>query len=224
MIFICPPLLADGDAAMRMFNADGSEGAMCGNGVRCAAEFLYTHGVRRDCIRIDTPTRRAAHAAPRGRRAVAGGDGPLLRRCRGCRGRRRRWAAGRCWMCRSARAGAAGGSTAWPWATRTAYVFTGDAPPAGADAGPVWPGAGAPPGVPRAASTWSSRSRSAPPALAVTVWERGSGATLACGTGACAVAAAAVLTGRCPTRRAHFGADARRHTGGTRPNGMIPRF
>ena len=29
---------------------------MCGNGVRCAAEFLYTHGVRRDCIRIDTPS------------------------------------------------------------------------------------------------------------------------------------------------------------------------
>ena len=55
VIFICPPLLADGDAAMRMFNADGSEGAMCGNGVRCVAEFLYTHGVRRDCIRIDTP-------------------------------------------------------------------------------------------------------------------------------------------------------------------------
>ena len=37
-----------------------------------------------------------------------------------------------------------------------------------------------------------------PTGLAVTVWERGSGATLACGTGACAVAAAAVLTGRCP--------------------------
>jgi len=55
VIFICPPLLADGDAAMRMFNADGSEGTMCGNGVRCVAEFLYTHGVRRDCIRIDTP-------------------------------------------------------------------------------------------------------------------------------------------------------------------------
>ena len=51
VIFICPPLLADGDAAMRMFNADGSEGAMCGNGVRCVAEFLYTHGIRRDCIR-----------------------------------------------------------------------------------------------------------------------------------------------------------------------------
>ena len=56
VIYLCPPLRADGDAAMRMFNADGSEGVMCGNGVRCAAEFLYTHGVRRDCIRIDTPS------------------------------------------------------------------------------------------------------------------------------------------------------------------------
>ena len=41
---------------MEMYNADGSQGIMCGNGVRCAAEFLYTHGVRRDCIRIDTPS------------------------------------------------------------------------------------------------------------------------------------------------------------------------
>ena len=40
-------------------------------------------------------------------------------------------------------------------------------------------------------------SRGRPSGLAVTVWERGSGATLACGTGACACAAAAVLTGRC---------------------------
>ena len=37
-----------------------------------------------------------------------------------------------------------------------------------------------------------------PLALTASVWERGSGATLACGTGACAAAAAAVLTGRCP--------------------------
>ena len=34
--------------------------------------------------------------------------------------------------------------------------------------------------------------------LKMRVWERGSGETLACGTGACAAAAAAVLTGRCP--------------------------
>ena len=33
------PAEADGDVRMRMFNADGSEGEMCGNGVRCLAKF-----------------------------------------------------------------------------------------------------------------------------------------------------------------------------------------
>ena len=55
VIYLCPPLLPGGDAAMRMFNSDGSEGAMCGNGVRCAAEFLCSHGLRRDCLHSDAP-------------------------------------------------------------------------------------------------------------------------------------------------------------------------
>src|SRR6478609_7607065 len=31
------------DARMRMFNADGSESEMCGNGVRCVAKFVHDH-------------------------------------------------------------------------------------------------------------------------------------------------------------------------------------
>ena len=54
IICICAPETPQGDAAMRMFNADGSEGKMCGNGVRCVAQYLYTHGVPRDTIEIDT--------------------------------------------------------------------------------------------------------------------------------------------------------------------------
>lgn len=42
VILICPSKTAD--AKMRMFNADGSEGKMCGNGVRCVAEYLFRHG------------------------------------------------------------------------------------------------------------------------------------------------------------------------------------
>ena len=42
VILICPSETAD--AKMRMFNADGSEGRMCGNGVRCVAEYLFRHG------------------------------------------------------------------------------------------------------------------------------------------------------------------------------------
>ena len=32
------------DVRMRMFNADGSEARMCGNGVRCVAKYAYDHG------------------------------------------------------------------------------------------------------------------------------------------------------------------------------------
>ena len=39
---------------MRIFNADGSEAQMCGNGVRCVAEWLYTHGVEKPVLTIDT--------------------------------------------------------------------------------------------------------------------------------------------------------------------------
>jgi diaminopimelate epimerase len=35
------------DARMRMFNADGSEGEMCGNGVRCLAKYVYDQGLAR---------------------------------------------------------------------------------------------------------------------------------------------------------------------------------
>ena len=45
LILIMPSERAD--ARMRMFNADGSEGEMCGNGVRCVAKYLYDHGLAR---------------------------------------------------------------------------------------------------------------------------------------------------------------------------------
>ena len=33
------------DAYMHMFNKDGSEGSMCGNGIRCTAKYIYDHGI-----------------------------------------------------------------------------------------------------------------------------------------------------------------------------------
>jgi diaminopimelate epimerase len=51
LILICP---AEGaDAEMRMYNADGSYSEMCGNGIRCVAKYVYDHGiVQRDVLRI----------------------------------------------------------------------------------------------------------------------------------------------------------------------------
>ena len=45
------------DAYMHMFNADGSEGSMCGNGIRCVAKYIYDHGIvekERRQLRIET--------------------------------------------------------------------------------------------------------------------------------------------------------------------------
>jgi diaminopimelate epimerase len=43
------------DARMQMFNADGSEAEMCGNGVRCVAKYVYDHGlVKKDELTIET--------------------------------------------------------------------------------------------------------------------------------------------------------------------------
>jgi diaminopimelate epimerase len=43
MIFIVPSQTAT--ARMRMFNADGSEAEMCGNGIRCVAKYIFDHGI-----------------------------------------------------------------------------------------------------------------------------------------------------------------------------------
>lgn len=52
-ILICPSDKAD--ARMRMFNADGSESEMCGNGVRCVAKYVYDHGIcKRPQLAIET--------------------------------------------------------------------------------------------------------------------------------------------------------------------------
>ena len=76
-------------------------------------------------------------------------------------------------------------------------VFTHEPPPAGAELAAWGRALEHHPAFPGGINVEFAQPIS-PTGLAVTVWERGSGATLACGTGACAVAAAAVLTGRCP--------------------------
>ncbi len=53
IILICSSDIAD--AKMRIFNLDGSEGKMCGNGIRCVGKYIFDNGERKQKqLRIET--------------------------------------------------------------------------------------------------------------------------------------------------------------------------
>jgi len=53
LILICPSAVAD--VRMEMYNVDGSRGQMCGNGIRCVAKYAYDHHLsRRNPLRVET--------------------------------------------------------------------------------------------------------------------------------------------------------------------------
>ena len=197
VIYICPPTLAGGDATMRMFNADGSEGRMCGNGVRCVAEYLYRHGLKRDTLEIDTRLagRKTLHRlgdgmwqADMGRfdathaalPAVGLGAGPLLHA--------ELVAAGRSWDAACLSMGNPHCVIQWPDPATL---------PEGAALAALGPEFERHPAFPEGINTEFVCVRD-PHHLIMRVWERGSGETLACGTGACASVAALALRGVCP--------------------------
>lgn len=55
LVLICRPESPGHDARMRMYNADGSEAQMCGNAIRCVAKYLFDHRiVPKDRMTIET--------------------------------------------------------------------------------------------------------------------------------------------------------------------------
>ena len=53
IVMICASKVAD--AKMRMFNADGSEGMMCGNAIRCVGKFLYDFDkIKKTTLTVET--------------------------------------------------------------------------------------------------------------------------------------------------------------------------
>lgn len=193
LICIAPPLLADADATMVMYNADGSEGVMCGNGVRCVAEYLYTHGTRKELIELDTLHagrktlyRMGEHLwrAGMGRFSLCAADLPVVGLGKGPLLDMPLVAAGRSWQVFCVSMG-----------NPHCVVFCEQLP--GAAQLAVWGEALAQhPAFPQGTNVEFVRVENAA-TLQVVVWERGSGATLACGTGACAAVVISVVRGLC---------------------------
>ena len=53
-ILLSAPSSSQADITMSFFNCDGKSAEMCGNGLRCAALFVYKHILKQSNIRLDT--------------------------------------------------------------------------------------------------------------------------------------------------------------------------
>lgn len=194
LILICPPSdPAVADFRMRMFNADGSESEMCGNGIRCVGKYVYDNGLtRKESVRIETLAGiRLLRLHPEGGKVktvtVDMGEPRLAPRDIPVSGEGETFVSrplkvgGRVWQV-----------TAVSMGNPHAIVFTEgidrlDLP----QLGPLFEHH---PLFPRRTNTEFVeivyRGH-----VKMRVWERGAGETLACGTGASAVAVAGALTG-----------------------------
>jgi len=74
LILLAPPESADADVRMVMYNADGSRAQMCGNGLRCLARLAREHGrTQASPVRVETDAGvKAVAAAPGGLRVDMG--------------------------------------------------------------------------------------------------------------------------------------------------------
>ncbi len=192
LILIGPSRRAD--ALMRMFNADGSESEMCGNGVRCVAKFLHDRGI-----------------APRARVRVETGRGVLTLdiEAEGGKARRVKVDMGAPILQGSDIPCTLPGDppletpitvdghslrvTAVSMGNPHAVVFVDDVVSFPVET--VGPALERHPAFPRRVNAHFVEVIG-PAEVRMRTWERGSGITLACGTGACAVCVAGVLTGR----------------------------
>ena len=189
LICIAPSQVAD--ATMRMFNADGSESAMCGNGIRCVAQWLYEHGVAGEEMTIETLAG-IKHLSRRGEGIwqvemgtaefepalvpVKGlGPDPVINRAIAVEGQP--------WQV-----------TALSMGNPHCVTLVEDVQ--ALDLERIGPGFENHPAFPEHVNTEFIQVMGKNH-LAMRVWERGSGETLACGTGACASAAAAVMLRLC---------------------------
>ena len=194
LVLICRSETAD--AKMRMFNLDGSEGKMCGNAIRCVGKYLYDNGLT-DKTELDIETlsgikhlslsvtegKASLVTVDMGYAVLRAAEIPVVSESETVIGSPLS-------VC-----GTEYRITCVSMGNPHAVTFVPDTDTLDLEKiGPVFEHH---PMFPERVNTEFieilDRSN-----LKMRVWERGSGETLACGTGACAVASAAVKCGLCP--------------------------
>lgn len=193
LVLICPSETAD--ARMRIFNADGSEAQMCGNATRCVGKYLYERGiVKKDIITLQTNSgikilylnikdgivesvrvnMGRAILEPQSIPVKFDGENAIAKKLSVC--------------------GSEYTVSCVSMGNPHCVVFGED--PAGIELEKIGPHFENHPLFPERINTEFVKVIDSH-TLKMRVWERGSGETYACGTGACATAVAAVENGFC---------------------------
>jgi diaminopimelate epimerase len=181
---------------MEMYNADGSRGEMCGNGIRCVAKYAFEHGLvakKELAIETDAGVKTLALDVRDGRvvgvtvdmgEPILDGAAIPVR------------AEGRVVDAPLTIDGVDHRVTCVSMGNPHCVLFVDDTSLAPVHT--LGPRIESDPFFPKKVNVEFIELLEAAPAsrLRMRVWERGSGETAACGTGACAAAVAAVLTGR----------------------------
>lgn len=192
LILIYPSEVADFE--MRMYNADGSRGEMCGNGIRCVAKYVYDYGLTdKTSISVETlggikyldltveDGKVVLVKVDMGSPILASEEIPIvseqeqvINEILEVNGREYRM-------------------TGVSMGNPHAVIFADDVQ--GLDLEKIGPDFENHPRFPKRVNTEFVRVIDSK-TVEMRVWERGSGETLACGTGACATAVACVLNGK----------------------------
>ena len=171
--------IPEADFTMRIFNADGSEALMCGNASRCVGKYVFERGLT-DKTEIRLLTASGVKIiylktdAGRVESATVDMGEPVFENPKQFMPRGTNLAAG-CYVCM--------GNPHY-------VIFTDNVDAAEVDGRDLEYH----PAFPERCNIEFAEMR--PDGIRVRVWERGSGITMACGTGACATAVAAFKTGR----------------------------
>ena len=196
LVLIGRATVAGADFSMRIFNADGSEGMMCGNASRCIGKYLYERALTgKEEIRLQTLSGiKTLHLTL----ATTPDGGSIVEKVSVDMGEPVFDDRSLFLPEMAAFLPETGDDAMFVSMGNPHYVIFTDNINQVDEIGPAMERRAA---FPRQCNIELAHPTRTPDTLRLRVWERGSGITQACGTGACATAVAAAMTGRCGRRQ-----------------------